>query len=65
MYEIQNTGLGKWQIYDTYNQRCVAYSKSHRKISDMILTLQKKGFEGEIPAFFLVNDGESGINLDN
>ena len=63
MYEVRRAG-DLYRIYDKFNELYVGYTENYVKANRLAgKTLNKSGFEGHIPAFFL-SDKEYGFNFD-
>ena len=62
MYEIRKAGK-VFRIYDREHKQYVANTKNRDLANMFVSKLPFRGFEGEIPAFFL-KDTKYGINLD-
>ena len=59
MYEIRRQ-KNMFNIFDTNNGKYVGYTRYRKHANRVVQTLKNKGFEGEIPQFFLVEK----INFD-
>lgn len=63
MFEVRTKG-SMHRIYDRENDRYVAHTRNYTKASLYCSKyLKSRGFQGDIPAFFL-NGCEDGIDLD-
>lgn len=63
MYEVRKAGR-MFRVYDKTNEKYVGYTKSEKTANRKMNTLNARGFEGEIPKFFLNDGSEHGIDFD-